>query len=160
MSMFEINDLEAYFAWEADQQERVRAALTVEQRSISWGDTFFRIWQMPMEPEPIIIFGRVYTLDELRRTEDEDTIARLVERFPYFCFTMCYSVVEPEGEPGDTNRYNMWPITKWQFAIAEQGRWDPHDPAVWPWLYVAGRDYLAKRKQFTDVPFPGKKVEE
>lgn len=154
--MFEINDLEAYFDWEAQQQERVKAALTDEQRAISWGDTFFRIWQLPMEPEPLIIFGEVYTLERLREKEEETTVNRLIERFPYFCFTKCYSVVEPEGELGDTNRYNMWPIERWQFVTAQQAGWQPRDPSVWSWLYLAGREYLAKRILFEDVPFPGK----
>lgn len=154
---FSINDMNAYFEWEERQQARAEAALTDEQRSITWGGHFLRLWREGgwAGSAPVLaIFGEVYTLEQLREYEEPDTVQRLIDKHPRFLFAMCYSVVEPDGEPGDTNRWEVWPISDWQFAQARQCGWDPGNDEIQSWVIDAWTDTTQKRTYFEDEPLP------
>lgn len=154
---FQIEDLNAYFEWEERQQTRVEAALAKEQRDITWGGHFVRPYReggWSGAGPVLIIFGSVYTLAEIEEKEEPETVERLRNLHRRFLFAQCFSVVEPDGEPGDTNRWDLWPITAVQFNAARAAGWDPTDSEIQPWIIDAWTDMSQKRSYFTDEPLP------
>ena len=154
---FQIGDFDAYAAWEEAQQAKAEAALAKEQRGITWGGHFVRVHReggWSGSGPVLVIFGAVLTLEELREVEEPETVQRLIELHPRFLFARCYSVVEPEGEPGDTNRWEVWPITLDQFNHASWAGWNPGDESIQPWIIDAWTDMVQKRSYFEDEPLP------
>lgn len=110
-----------------DAEERANALTLPQQREIGYGD----FWCRPVPEWGIFIFGRVSTLDELRKGEDAETIVALEERFTRgYRFGKAYSTIEPEGEWGDTHVANMWPITEAEFEEAKGHGWTPTEAFV------------------------------
>lgn len=154
---FQINDLDAYFEWEQRQQAKAEAALAPEQRDITWGGHFVRIWReggWAGSGPVLVIFGHVLSLEELRAAEEPETVQRLIALHPRFVFANCFSVVEPQGEYGDTNRWEIWPISEVQFNWARMVGWDPSDESIQKWIIDAWTDTVQKRSYFEDEPMP------
>ena len=152
MTVFGFNSFEEAMEWERKQQEAVEAALAPEQRAINWGDKFMRVWEDPYggaadpgEGHFLAIFGDIYTFEALAQIEEPDTMETLKRMETRFLFAECYSVVEPEGEPGSVNRWDMWPISTQEFERAKAAGWDVTDYSVWPWFKVKFREMVTKR---------------
>ena len=103
-------------------EEAANAATHPCQTAITYGDH----WMQPYEMggEAILIFGRVSTLEELWKVEDEDTMPGILERHKRgYRFGMAWSVLEPRGEWGDTHVSQMIPIPKTLFEIGRDRDW-------------------------------------
>jgi hypothetical protein len=108
------------------EQAQLRA--TPEQTAITYGDYWMRAW------EDILIFGYIYTKEEFRAaevelgaSEEELEWERKVYDNSYnngFRFGRAYSVLEPNGELGDTHVSDMTKITKEEFESARSLGWD------------------------------------
>lgn len=114
---------------------RANRSLTPEQRSLTWGSYWVRF-----HAGELMIFGYVQTPDEVEAAERGcygDTLAEeeaaelrwamksVHERHGRgYLFGRCYSVVEPDGELGDTHRASAWPITAETFEAARVAGWD------------------------------------
>lgn len=107
--------------------ESAKARMTPEQEAITYGDYWMRVW------EGIPIFGYIIPRDELEASERE--LGATDEEIEYendvldasyangFRFGRAYSVMEPDGELGDTHVIDMIPITKEQFEEAKSLGW-------------------------------------
>lgn len=130
-----ITDIEAYFAQMRAEEEAANANVHPDQAALTWGDHFVRFYEMG--PEGILaIFGAIYTASDYERSEGAQGLAEAEERMARgYRFARCYSVIEPEGELGDTHVVTVWPITPEQFAQAKAAGWDP---GALPWLATLG----------------------
>ena len=155
---FRIDDVVAYFEWEKRQQARALAALTPEQQAITWGDHWIRFWREPGwsgQAPGIVIYGSVQPLEVLREHEEPETVERLIELHPRFVFSNCFSVVEPGGEYGDVNRWEIWPISKEHFDLAARCGWDDGaDVGLTRQSFSAIIELQARRIPFEDEPLP------
>jgi hypothetical protein len=115
------------FAAIARGVEQAKQRATPEQNAITYGDYWMRAW------EDFLIFGyidhpealRASTL-ELGASEDEIEYEERVLKESYdngFRFGKAYSVIEPDGELGDTHVSDMIKITKGQFEAAKALNW-------------------------------------
>jgi len=118
MSQFmDFPSVEAAYEWMEQQTNAANAGLAPEQRALTWGSTWVRFYA----PYRIIIFGKVYLLDDLLTMEgrlgaDAAEIAWQRERVTanhdrgYLTGT-AWSTIEPRGDDGDTHRANAWPCS-------------------------------------------------
>lgn len=133
------DSMEEAFRDMAAHEAAANATLAAAQRMVTYGDYWFRPMQTGPGSPPLMIFGYVETLPEVTELEgqyydlsnDEDrleleaTLAGIRDRHERgYMFGRCYSVVEPEGEWGDTHRANLWPITQAVFESARAKGWD------------------------------------
>jgi hypothetical protein len=131
--------MDKMFEWMQASAGAASAALAPEQKAISWGDYWLRIFEFQDsigEPSLVVGFGRVLTLKEIQDAEDPETVRQVIanhERDYLFCDV--FSEIVPRGELGDVHRFNMWPITEEQFEIAKAHDWHATDPAVAPWVW-------------------------
>jgi hypothetical protein len=112
------NSFEEFVEWSDRQTQQSNEHLHDQQRSLTWGSTWIRFW--PQGDDIYLLFGRVATLDEVEAVEREHgagdgEIANMRERMSDshergYLHGQAFSVIEPDGEWGDTHRANMWPI--------------------------------------------------
>jgi len=128
--------LEALFAEMRANEDAANAQVRPEQAALTWGDHFLRLY--PMGEQVLAIFGRIPSAEEFERSEGSDGLARHTEIMERgYRFAWCHSIIEPEGEPGDTHVVTVWPITEAQFAEAKAVGWDPERL---PWIADVGPD--------------------
>lgn len=135
MEFMEFDNVDEMFVWMRARTIDANAHLADAQREVTWGSYWMRLFD-----PPIVIFGKVSTeaemvADETKVKPGEDpaevlaeaewTIARLRENHEAgYMFGMAYSLIEPEGEWGDTHRANLWPISEKLFLDAKACGWD------------------------------------
>lgn len=124
--------------------EQAKARATPAQNAITYGDYWMRAW------EDILIFGYIYTREEmdaaevkLGATQEELEYEHQVYDRSYadgFRFGRAYSVIEPDGELGDTHVSDMVKITKEEFESAKSLNWDFEQVVDTDWFinYVVG----------------------
>jgi hypothetical protein len=151
--------LAEYARWEETRQTAVQAALADEQKAITWGDKFVRVWREPaiLDSRLLAIFGDIYSWETLERAGDGDELAMLKLQESRFLYAQCFSVIEPKGEPGSVNRWDIWPITDNQFRLAEIAGWNPTHSTVWPWFREKVREMASKRGRIPEPP-PGSRL--
>lgn len=136
MEIMQFDSFEDALAMMERNTEWANAHLHEAQRRVTWGGYWVRFYDVPNK---VLIFGRVFTEAEMEAGErvvhpgedpdeaaaDADaTIARVRSAHERgYLFGMCYSVLEPDGEPGDTHRANLWPITQGLFDAARVAGW-------------------------------------
>lgn len=129
------DSVEAMFAEIGKREERLNASVIPIQRAVTYGSYWLRVW------EDIPIFGYVFTRDELEASErnlgsEGEELAMTMERMDSsyqrgYRFGRAYSVIEPDGELGDTHIASMaGPLTPSEFRIAQDGRWSQDEPEV------------------------------
>jgi hypothetical protein len=156
----EFGSLEEYFDWEQTQQQAVQDALADEQKAITWGQQFLRVWQEPSIIGPgqlVAIFGDIYSWQTLAQTEDEPALDALRRQQDRFLLARCYSLISPDGEVGSINRWDMWPITVNQFRLAEIAGWNPTHKDVWSWFLPKVKEMNAKRGLIPGAPHGGRR---
>lgn len=120
--------------------EMANRHLAADQRMITWGDRWVRFWQMSPTMPPIVIFGRVMTREEIEageracmgdtpQHEVDGEIAQTLRHIEHqhgrgYMFGKAYSVMESEGELGDTHRADMWPISERVYEAARKVQWN------------------------------------
>jgi hypothetical protein len=128
VSFIGFRDLDEMVAFMQRAEQAANGRVVQAQRDLTYGDLWVRFHQVA------IIFGRVHTLEEIRDTElklgaseaeVEETLAQVRERFERgYLFGTCFSVVEPDGELGDTHRSQVWPCPLELYQEAEAKRWE------------------------------------
>lgn len=170
MHVESFDSLEAMYARMAEQEAAANAALSPDQGAMrdAVGETVY--WMRPYEG--MFIFGecpslaaatvkeRSYypILDGARTAENAEEYDEAASEFEYsstnlaerrsrgYLFGTAYSVIEPDGELGDTHVANAWPISKEAFEQAREVAWQPtpeNAPALTPYvlaLLTAMRD--------------------
>jgi len=121
--------------------DRANSMVLPRQSLIKQGDYWMRMW------EDVIIFGRISTTEELdaeeRRlgaSEEEIEWEHETMENSYsngFRFGRAYSVIESEGELGDTHISTMVPITKEEFEDAKRLNWDVDEVIRSDWFLGA-----------------------
>lgn len=107
---------------EEDWAKRASESALPEQRSLTWGSYFLRA----MPELGYYIFGRVFTVEEIAADEEPIVVTgkqRSHERG--YRYGIYHSVVEPDGEIGDTHMALLWPITEEDFNKAKEAGWQP-----------------------------------
>jgi hypothetical protein len=107
--------------------EAAKSRATPRQNAITYGDYWMRAW------DDIMIFGYIYTKEEmdaieikLGASQEELEYEHRVYDRSYrdgFRFGKAYSVIEPNGELGDTHVCDMIKITKEEFYAAKALNW-------------------------------------
>lgn len=152
--------MEEMFAVMGAREDAANAALSPEAHALRDDTTHERHW-LRLYPEfggsILPIFGRTYSLPEAMAIErgyypdpiDAEGLAEyayIVEslhdrRARGYLYGRCYSVVEPEGEIGDTHVASVLALTPEAFAEAEAGGWDlaalDTDGLVWTAIRAA-----------------------
>ena len=107
--------------------ESAKSAATPEQNAITYGDHWVRSY------EDFLIFGYIYTKEEMDAAET--ALGASQEELEYehrvydrsyrdgFRFGKAYSIVEPDGELGDTHVCEMVRITTEEFNAAKSLNW-------------------------------------
>lgn len=111
-------------------EEQANERVVEEQRQITWGSHFLRV----LYTSPVVIFGHVWPEDDIllgeqragASLEEAETTLRTLRASHErgYRFGRCYSIVEPEGELGDTHISDCWPITEEEFLQAQNFRWE------------------------------------
>ena len=152
MTFQSFNTTEEMFAAIQRGVEQAQARTTPRQSEITYGDHWMRLWDSGYG-EAILIFGEIYTrkrlMDEERELgaeEDEIREEMLMMDGSYargFRFGRAYSVVEPDGELGDTHVSDMVPISQEEFDEARGLRWIPDEIVKLPWFATAPRRIIS-----------------
>ena len=120
--------------------EAAKNRATPKQNAITYGDYWMRSW------EDFLIFGYIYTREEM--DSEERRLGASEEEIEWehqtyddsynngFRFGRAYSVIEPEGELGDTHVCDMIPITKEEFEQSKDLHWIPEKISELPWFNV------------------------
>ena len=118
--------------------ESAKARATEKQNAITYGDYWMRMW------EGFLIFGYIQTREELDAEErrlgaSEEELESEHEAMDYsysngFRFGRAYSIIESEGELGDTHVSDMIPITKEEFEQAKECFWSLEAVQQLPWF--------------------------
>lgn len=83
-----------------------------------------RYWCRPYAELGILIFGEAWSVSQIRAKEDAHITDRKTEvRARGYLFGYAYSVVEPDGEVGDTHVANVFPISEAAFEEARAHGW-------------------------------------
>jgi hypothetical protein len=108
--------------------DAAQARATSKQTQITYGDYWMRRW------EDFLIFGYIYHREEMDAAEVK--LGASQEELEYehemydnsykngFRFGRAYSVIEPDGELGDTHVSEMTKITKEEFEAAKTLGWN------------------------------------
>lgn len=135
------------FAEISIRERRWLALATAGQRAIGWGSwAWFRHEPGPGAAliTPCTIYGEIYTLGGLRRTEEaayerlheqgvpaalpEMTMAAVAESHLLgWRYGRWHSQVEPDGEPGENHVVQLTQMSRAQFTAARDAGW-PDDP--------------------------------
>lgn len=123
--------------------EQAQARTTPKQAAITYGDYWMRFWDTGYG-EVLLIFGYITPFEEMMQTErdlgaDDEELAyeRDMMKANYergFRFGRAFSVVEPDGELGETHVSAMIPITKEEFDEARAVRWIPAEIDKLSWF--------------------------
>jgi hypothetical protein len=123
----EFDSVDDAFAWMKRQEDLANREVHPIQQKIVRGTHAMRLFH------DFPIFGYIFTEDELREGErshgaDEDELAFTMEVLAKsyergYRHGRWYSVVEPEGELGDTHILNLTPITRNDFEEAQSYGW-------------------------------------
>jgi len=122
------------------RERRYQLAATAEQQAIGWGDCFRYTWKPDGRhilagslAEGVTIYGQVMTRAEVRHSElaagaSHDEAQAALRRIMHaygrgWRHGRCYSVIEPDGESGDTHVAVMTPITAGEFEAARAAGW-------------------------------------
>lgn len=118
------DNLDDMYAEMNRRTEEGNAHLHDKQRSLTWGSHWVRFIHQ-MQPAMFAIFGRVWTREEVAASEDPEVVEQTAANLGRgYMFGTAYSTIEPDGELGDTHRYNAWPISEALFEAAREARWD------------------------------------
>lgn len=120
---------EEMFAYITEGVKQAKSRATDEQNAITYGDYWMRYW-----PEgDLYIFGYIIPPDELYASSAYEGVSKkeiewekqaAEENYQNgFRFGRAYSVVEPDGELGDTHVSDMSKITKEEFEFAKSYHW-------------------------------------
>jgi hypothetical protein len=131
----EFGDFDQALQWMQERTEEANGQLAPEQQALTWGATWVRFY------DELVIFGRILSREEMIEAESQvddyedpeeakaeaaETVARLLDSHERgYMFGKAYSVIEPDGEYGDTHRADMWPISEACFEDAQAERWEP-----------------------------------
>jgi len=137
--MFQVfDDVDEMFEAIGKGVDAAKARATPRQNAITYGDYWMRAF------EDFLIFGRITPEAELWATEAE--LGASEEELEWemasmkanydngFRFGRAYSVVEPEGELGDTHVCDMVPITEEEFNQSKGLHWIPEEISKLPWF--------------------------
>ena len=136
--------LEQMQEYMAERSAAAEAAMTQEQRALSWGS-------FAMLPTPdMIVFGYVFTEDEMRQGELDAGASQEELEFTMrstrgamsrgYLFGRWSSPVEPTGELGSNHASSCWPIRSQDFNVAATFNWDAREMVRHPegkWLLDA-----------------------
>lgn len=126
--------------------EQAQARTTPKQSAITYGDYWMRFWDTGYG-ETLLIFGHITPFEEMMQTErdlgaDDEELAyeRDMMKTSYergFRFGRAFSVVEPDGELGETHVSDMIPLSKEEFDEARLLRWIPEEVKKLPWFTIS-----------------------
>lgn len=159
----EYDSITEFFEGMARSTEVANRWLADKQRSLTYGSDFIRFYDIQNR---IIIFGHVYTEDEMFALEGGNDIEKIpdprerqlaVDEIAYildrmrdanrngYLYGWCSSIIEP-GEPGNTHRSACWPITRDLYDAAKAVNWnvdrlDPEERAEVEAVYQAFRSH-------------------
>lgn len=113
----------------AEMREKAKAGLHAEQDRITFDDCWVEFLDIGAR---LIIFGRVHTLDEVRKGEEEEDVDEIVEMTTRdlesgLMYGVAYSIHEPTGELGYTHKANVWPIERRLLDMAREAEWRVDD---------------------------------
>jgi hypothetical protein len=132
MNVREFDSFEELMEAVQKDMKAANEAVSPEQENMQEGDHFIRL------DHPFPIFGKIINpfqfYDDLRKSGKMDEEMEMEEKFErenrsrpdlkHVRFSMCYSVMCPEGEMGDTHIVNMHiKITEEQFNKAKEANW-------------------------------------
>jgi len=132
------DDVDEMFAAISRGVEAAKYRATPRQNSITYGDYWLRVF------EDFLIFGHITPEAELWATEAE--LGASEEELEWemasmkanydngFRFGRAYSIVEPDGELGDTHVCDMVPITEEEFNQSKDLHWNLEDIRNLPWF--------------------------
>ena len=116
----------------AAARDAANATLAEEQKSLTWGSYFANFTTLPTAD--CVVFGQTFTRQEVIDSEREAGADAAEAEYTAnhvgaglengYLYARCYSVIEPDGELGDTHRASAWPISKELFKAAESVGWD------------------------------------
>ena len=134
MKIESFNTLDEMMASLQRNEAAAMARLTPLQRVLLPLREFY--WMRPAPQYECVIFG-YYNLDDMIALEKSLTPEDEMDWHPGWVVSTtdknlvrgyksgrAYSVIEPDGELGDTHVSTMWPITKESFEQAKAMRWD------------------------------------
>lgn len=111
-------------------REAALAGLAPAQADLTFGSHWVRF------EDDLVIFGRVATLSEVGVAEMElgasgEEAAAMTHQISEnmeagLLYADCYSVVEVDGEVGNTHKASVWPIDESLFEQARRVDWDPY----------------------------------
>jgi hypothetical protein len=137
--MFQVfDDVDEMFEAIGKGVDAAKARATPKQNAITYGDYWVRVW------EDILIAGHITPQEELWATEAE--LGASEEELEWemasmkanydngFRFGRAYSVIEPNGELGDTHVSEMVPITEEEFKQLKGLHWIFEEAMKLPWF--------------------------
>jgi len=124
------DNMEAFFEWQRQQDEKADRQMHDRQRSITFGSKAIRFYFTG--GQLLVIFGDVYSEQVMREKEigagssiDEWlytwTMSQERDRAGY-CYGWWSSIIDEE--PGSAHKINLWPINDEFYEYAKECRWD------------------------------------
>lgn len=117
------------------QEEIANNNIHPKQLETTWGS----YWVRALEDSGLLIWGRVWTMEEIMQSEEESAdpdydpdpehVKQHYEEMDRrgYRFGEAASVLCPEGELGSTHISVMWPITQEEYEKAREAGWNPGD---------------------------------
>lgn len=124
--------VEEAFARLREQEAEANKRTSPEQAAITYGDHFVRLWDT-WGSGVLTIYGYIPTKEQISADEkslgasDGELAARLTQLDASYAhgrrYSWCYSVAEPDGEPGFTHVSTMTKISGEEFETAKARGW-------------------------------------
>lgn len=138
------DSLEEMFAFMQAQEAEANEHLRPEQAEIRDDWAHDRWWVRPYPEAGCLIFGEAWSRERVEAREPEAASHLREMRERGYLFGMAYSVLEPDGEPGDTHVANLMPISEQAFNEAKTHGWQAIAPDPLAELMVPA-EVLAER---------------
>jgi hypothetical protein len=147
LTVYSFDSFDEAQAFMAAQREAAIARMAPWQKAIKRGDHWMRLVEEPIGL--IAIFGHVLSDTELEQGEKQAGVSQAEWEYTKrqldaslangYLYSMCFSIIEPDGELGSVHASGVFPITHDEFAKAMRRGWTPG-----PWLMEL-RDAIVKR---------------
>jgi hypothetical protein len=132
------NSWEEMQAYLEANEAAANAHLVDTQKAITYGQLWVRFYDIA---DRVIIFGKVMELETVRAEEIRlgasageaaYTVKNVEERMARnYLFGRCWSVIEPDGELGDTHASQVWPCSPALYDEAHRVGWRIDDMDPW-----------------------------